>query len=235
MKLIIGGSTGFVGTELVRQALSNPAVTSIVGLSRRETSVPAGSTDPTNKLKSVVCEDFERYPDTLKKELENADACIWTIAITPSKLKSSPWEETVKVCRNYTLTALEALMTIPRQQTDPLRFLYISGHFAPRDRSEIPPAIVNKDIAELALLRGKLGDEILALSAKSNGSVVSCIAKPGMILAPGMQRPDVPGLPKIALHDIALALLNQALDGFDKGTLSNDDMIRIAQNASVKQ
>lgn len=77
MKLIIGGSSGFVGTELVRQALTNPAITSIIGVSRRETTVPAGSTDIAGKLKSVVCDDFESYSTSLKEDLEDTDACIW--------------------------------------------------------------------------------------------------------------------------------------------------------------
>jgi precorrin isomerase len=41
MKLVIGGSTGFVGAELIRQGLENPAITSIVALGRRETPPPA--------------------------------------------------------------------------------------------------------------------------------------------------------------------------------------------------
>ena len=79
MKLVIGGSSGFVGTEVVRQALSNPAITSIIGVSRRETPVPPGSTDASGKLKSVICEDFESYSASIKKDLEDADACIWYI------------------------------------------------------------------------------------------------------------------------------------------------------------
>lgn len=77
MKLMIGGSSGFVGTELVRQALVNPAITSIIGVSRRETLVPLGITDESGKFKSVVCDNFESYSSSLKKELEGADACIW--------------------------------------------------------------------------------------------------------------------------------------------------------------
>lgn len=73
MKLVISGSTGFVGAELVSQALSNPAITSIVALSRHETPIPVGST----KLKSVVCDDFENYSDSVREELKDADACIW--------------------------------------------------------------------------------------------------------------------------------------------------------------
>lgn len=76
MKLVIGGSTGFVATELIRQGIENPAITSIVALGRRETPVPA---DAVAKLKSVVCDNFESYSDIVKKELEDADACIWYI------------------------------------------------------------------------------------------------------------------------------------------------------------
>jgi N-acetyl-gamma-glutamylphosphate reductase len=76
MKLIIGGSTGLVGTELLRQALSHPAITSIVGLSRRETQLPAGAPN-SGKLRSIVVDDFEHYSDAVRKELEDADACIW--------------------------------------------------------------------------------------------------------------------------------------------------------------
>jgi nucleoside-diphosphate-sugar epimerase len=77
MKLVIGGSTGFVGVELVRQALSNPAITSVVALSRRETPLPPEAGPDSTKLRSLVCDNFESYSDRIKKELEDADACIW--------------------------------------------------------------------------------------------------------------------------------------------------------------
>ncbi|RYP89866.1 hypothetical protein DL770_004018 [Monosporascus sp. CRB-9-2] len=234
MKLVIGGSTGFVGTELVRQALSHPAITSIVGISRRETPVPPGSIDDGAKLKSVVCENFESYPDHVKKELENADACIWTIAVTPMKLKSLPWEETVKICRDYALAAIETLASVPHKD-GPLRFLYISGHFAPRTRSEIAKPLNDHGLTDLALLRGELETQILAFADQADGAVVSCIAKPGMIAGPGRDLPVVPGLPKIELRDFAAALLDQVVNGFEKDTLSNDDMIRIGQSALAKQ
>ena len=74
MKLIVAGSTGFVATEIIRQALDNPAVTSIVALGRRETLLP-----PNEKLKPVVCDDFENYSENVKQQLSDADACIWYV------------------------------------------------------------------------------------------------------------------------------------------------------------
>lgn len=76
MKLVIGGSSGFVGAELVHQALSNPAITSVIGLSRRETPVPSSDANAA-KFKSVVCDDFENYSDSVKKALEDVDAFVW--------------------------------------------------------------------------------------------------------------------------------------------------------------
>lgn len=79
MKLIVAGSTGFVATEVIRQALSHPAVTSIMALGRRETAVPPNTqpgADP-KKLTSVICEDFQNYSQSVKGQLSGADACIW--------------------------------------------------------------------------------------------------------------------------------------------------------------
>ena len=79
MKLVVAGATGFVGTELIRQALSHPKITSVVALGRRATAVPGslGLNADAGKLKSVVCEDFGSYSEDVRKELAGADACIW--------------------------------------------------------------------------------------------------------------------------------------------------------------
>lgn len=79
MKIIVAGSTGFVATEVIRQALSNPAITSIVALGRRTVEVPqnAGPGADASKLKSIVSDNFENYSESVKKELSGADACIW--------------------------------------------------------------------------------------------------------------------------------------------------------------
>lgn len=57
MKLVIGGSSGFVGTELVRQALCHPAIKSVLALSRRKTVAPTSVTSQDAiKLISVICQ-----------------------------------------------------------------------------------------------------------------------------------------------------------------------------------
>lgn len=79
MKLIVSGATGLIGTEIIRQALSNKAIDTVLALGRRETAAPGNlppGGDPS-KLKSVVCSDFTNYSDDVKRQLEGADACIW--------------------------------------------------------------------------------------------------------------------------------------------------------------
>ena len=75
MKLVIAGATGLLGTELVRQSLRTPAISSVVALGRRPVNLPDG--EDAAKLKNVIVEDFENYSDQAKKELEGADACVW--------------------------------------------------------------------------------------------------------------------------------------------------------------
>ena len=86
MKLVLAGSTGFVATEVVRQAIQNPAITSVLALARRETAVPDNAGANASKLKSVICDDFSNYSEKVKEELAGADACIWYVNIAAYQL-----------------------------------------------------------------------------------------------------------------------------------------------------
>jgi hypothetical protein len=164
MKLILAGSTGFVATEILRQAIHNPAITSIIAIARRETVLDDGA--DTTKLKSVICDDFGNYSEEIKKEIAGADACIWyvvvaksqsdlfrgvllislvdsmlicnrTIAVTPSKLKTMTLEEVNKICYDYTVTGIETMAPLASKEK-PFRFIYISGANGERDQTKRP-------------------------------------------------------------------------------------------------
>lgn len=164
------------------------------------------------------------------------------------KLSTVPWEETRKISRDYATTAIKTLHALNQQHQKPLRFLYMSGHFAPRSRAEVPPALQNHGLVDYGLLRvrclwsdcieysegtanallqGETETLILEYAAQSHGAVQSCVVKPGLIDAPGAEKREIPGLPHIDLPDIAAALLEQVVSGFEKDTLSNDDLVRI--------
>lgn len=73
MKIILTGSTGFIGQEILLQCLSHPQITSLIILSRRALPV----SDP--KLKVVLLEDFTRMPEEVLGELKGCDGCIWFV------------------------------------------------------------------------------------------------------------------------------------------------------------
>lgn len=80
MKLIVVGATGLVGSEVIRLALRNPSVVSVVAVARKPVSAPAnaGSEAQTSKLQSVVLENWTGpYPEDVIQHIKDADACIW--------------------------------------------------------------------------------------------------------------------------------------------------------------
>lgn len=72
MKIILTGSSGFIGHEILTQCLQHPAITSIVALTRRDLTAH-------DKLKVVKVEDFLSYPDSIVDDIKDADACIWYV------------------------------------------------------------------------------------------------------------------------------------------------------------
>lgn len=73
MKVILLGSTGFIGREVFHQCLKDPAITSLIALSRRD--LPEAAVNP--KLTVVIIDDFKNYPGSVLEQLKDADACIW--------------------------------------------------------------------------------------------------------------------------------------------------------------
>jgi uncharacterized protein YbjT (DUF2867 family) len=76
MKIILTGTTGFVGTEVLAQALASPHITSLIVLSRKP--LPESIT-ANEKVTVKILDDFLTYPDSLLNELEGAEGCIWYV------------------------------------------------------------------------------------------------------------------------------------------------------------
>ena len=97
MKLIVAGATGFVGTEIVRQSVSDPRITSLIALSRKPMSPPdtLGEKADRSKFRNVLMDDYETYSDDVKAEFEGAEGCIWYASnevkhMSTFKTKSKP-------------------------------------------------------------------------------------------------------------------------------------------------
>ncbi|KAK2589961.1 hypothetical protein QQS21_012352, partial [Conoideocrella luteorostrata] len=238
--LIVAGSTGFVGTEVIRQAIHHPSITSVVGLARRATPPPEAGSPKASKFKSVVCEDFSNYSDSVKEELRGADACIWLLAVTPSSIKTLTLDEIRKICQDYTVTGLEALTALSKDANKSLRFVYASGSNAQRDQTKKPWVL-----GDYSLLRGECENRVLDAAKQSNGVLESYILKPGLLSGPGrdgikMQvtqflMSSMIGLPHARVQDVSAAALHIAVHGFENDTISNEDLTRIGQKALGEQ
>ena len=74
MKLIVSGATGLVASEVLRQAILLPEITTVIALARKPVQVTGPGAD---KVKNVTVKNYDEYPDDVRKELAGADACIW--------------------------------------------------------------------------------------------------------------------------------------------------------------
>lgn len=141
MKVILTGSTGFVGREVLSQCLAHPAITSIVALSRRD--LPAHK-----KLKVALIEDFMTYPDSIRDDIRDAEACIWyestakslhdailtsLLCRTLGKARMPDNEIARRVSLDYTLAAAQVFQETCQK---PFRFIYCSGAAAERDQTK---------------------------------------------------------------------------------------------------
>lgn len=81
MKLIVAGASGFVASEVIRQSLSIPKITSVIALARHPVAAPLNLNPgaDASKLHSVVVDNYGSYPDNVIKQLAGADACIWYV------------------------------------------------------------------------------------------------------------------------------------------------------------
>lgn len=82
MKVILAGASGYIATEILRQSLQQPGITTLVALARRPISAPPSiSPEDAAKLRSVRIEDYpaapEGYTNDVRKEFAGAGACIW--------------------------------------------------------------------------------------------------------------------------------------------------------------
>ncbi|KAL6715874.1 hypothetical protein ACLMJK_006835 [Lecanora helva] len=240
MKLIIAGASGSVATELIRQSLNIPAVTSIIALSRKPITSPPKLDYNVNasKFQNVVLQNYDTYPEDVRAKLAGADACIWTVAITPSKSRGIPPDEVRRVCYDYTIAGLQAIFKAQgegsRSNSSPFRFLYMSGAASERDQSKTPPMM-----AEYCLMRGEVENEVLAFAHEHKGALEACVAKPGIIVQPGEALKNAAmtaakytvGVPSLRVAECAAAMLHEVIHGFTKEPLVNEDLVRIGQQA----
>lgn len=148
MKIILTGSTGFIGAEILKQCIAHNYIDHIYILTRRPVDAAYAR---HKKVTQILHEDFENFPADLLDRLrsEGVEACIWALG-GPVK-KFANLDEARRVGVNFPAHAAEMLArhvapglrpyegypgSPPRagQKRFPFRFVYVSGWGAERDQ-----------------------------------------------------------------------------------------------------
>jgi uncharacterized protein YbjT (DUF2867 family) len=122
MKIILTGATGFVGGEVLRQALDDSSIDQIVVLTRR----PVGISNP--KLNEVVLDNFLDYSGVAGQL--KADACIWCLGVSQYAVSK---DEYIKITLDYTIAAARAMLAANPQ----IKFCFVSGRGADWDEKSM--------------------------------------------------------------------------------------------------
>ncbi|KAJ5579582.1 uncharacterized protein N7459_005567 [Penicillium hispanicum] len=231
MKLIVAGATGLVGSEIIRQSLQVREITQVIALARK--SVQIGDNLDSSKLKSVVVRDYGEYSDDAKAELAGADACIWTVAVTPFRTSSFDFAEVKRVCQDCTLAGFKAIYEAGPAR--PFRFLYFSAEGTPQDPTKKPALM-----GDYQIMRCETENMVRQLPVEYEGVEV-CIAHPGVVTNSTtwsraalhflfkMINAITQAIPNVDRGELSAAVLNQAVAGFKKSLLSNADLVRLGK------
>lgn len=131
------------GSEVLRQAITDDRITSIIALVRR----PLEMVHP--KISTIIHRDFLNY-DAVKDHFRDCDACIWCLGI--SQLQVSKQQYGV-ITYDYTIAAAKAMLAV----NPDMHFMFLSGNKA--DRTE-------KSKVLFARLKGKAENALLGLGFK---------------------------------------------------------------------
>ncbi|MCJ1374559.1 hypothetical protein MMC20_005791 [Loxospora ochrophaea] len=167
MKVILTGSTGFIGSEVLAQCLNNPVITSIVALSRRELPDAASNA----KVKVVIMEDFAVYSDSVLEEMNGADGCIWCMGTFSG-------DRVVEI--DYPLAFANAMAKIIPAHKKKFRYVYLGGALTEPDQEKrlwyLQTARRFRGLAETKVQDLPTGEEL-------QGLWETVVVKPGGVLA----------------------------------------------------
>ncbi|CZR61004.1 uncharacterized protein PAC_10900 [Phialocephala subalpina] len=223
MKFIVTGSTGFVGGEVLSQCLRNPAVTSVIALSRR--NLPEALTkDP--KLNVVIMKDFNSYPNSVMQEMKGADACIWCMGTTAG-------DKALEV--DYPLAFGNAFSETLPESKKKFRYIHLSGAATERNQ--------DKQLwfkSEMRKMKGHNEQNMLSFATKpeTEGLWETLIVKASFVIQKDLKSPrDVMGWMLgtkacIRVDELAATMIDAGLNGWKENTLQ-DNAAMVAKGREV--
>jgi len=120
MKIIVTGSTGTVGSELVRQAVADNDIEEVILLARNQSEIKHP------RIRQIIHKHFTDYSG-LENIFKEADACIWCLGISQTTVSRGDY---FAITYDYAVAAAKAILAANPSIT----FLFLSGQGA--DSSE---------------------------------------------------------------------------------------------------
>ena len=113
MKVILFGATGMVGHGVLKECLSDPQVSEILSVARKNSGIKQA------KLREIEHQDFTNF-ENLEKELTGFDACFFCLGVSSAGMTEPAYRH---VTYDFTLAAAQTLARLNPSMT----FIYVSG------------------------------------------------------------------------------------------------------------
>lgn len=215
IRVIITGSTGMVGEGVLLECLNHPMVEAVLIINRK----PLGIAHP--KLKEIIYTDFFNI-SPIVDQLKGYNACYFCLGISSVGINAEDYYKTTYI---LTMHIAETLSTLNPGMT----FTYVSG--AGTDSSE-------KGRVRWARVKGKTENHLSMLPFKQQFNFRPGFIKPtrGQSKAHKFYRYINWMFPigrKIypkgfcTMHELALAMINVTLHGFNKNVVDGKDIIKL--------
>ncbi|KAI1495495.1 hypothetical protein F5X99DRAFT_403349 [Biscogniauxia marginata] len=222
MNVIITGATGFVGGEVVHQAIANDRIRHAFVLTRKP--LP-DDISKNGKITVIEHEDFSTYPPDLLQQLAGAEACIWAIGGRASQF---PDVETArKVSVDFTIAAAKAFLAeLAPQPPDgkKFRFVFCSGKLAEWDDEKHL-----RFMSDTRHIKGQVEKGLCELADANPEKFEVLIVRPGGITAKGgrLKATSANLMGFITVDHLARDMLSIVLDGHAKRILESDVLINM--------
>ena len=216
MKVVLSGSTGYIGGEVLTQCLNHPSTTSVLILTRRD---PGGLAE-NPKASVIVVKDFTSYDELTINELKTADAAIWCLGTFNG-------DERVDI--EYPLTFIEAIKSRPSGSTH-FRYVQLGGAF-----TEPPPRDGQKErslwyYASGRRVRGAAEARVLESAEDDPQSKFTVyVVKPGGVMPKAgafLQRCIPDNSLSVGINELGATMVDLAVHGNEQNVFSNQDIIK---------
>lgn len=221
IKAILFGTTGQIGQGVLVECLAHPDVTSVLVIGRSSCGVE------DEKITEIIHGDLLDY-SAIQDKLAGYNACFYCLGVSSVGMSK---EEYHKITYDYTLKAAEVLTRLNKEMT----FCFISG--AGTDDKE-------KSRMMWARVKGKAENVLKTYPFKNLYLMRPAYIQPvkGVKSRLKMYRFTGPLYPLLRLlfpksvtntEEVGRALIHAVLYGYEKQTLENSDIIKLAKKGKT--